>query len=162
MTSLSECVFFSDCKLLYDTLRMIQYLSSHQVFWCGSCCSSYQYFVLSYHVSLRSESCCDVRYDFRIERMFGSSLPPVVCRRAHVLFTLFMLVFVQWCPTHIVLCFCFVDLLVYSMLPVSLDCPCFIAPSVFSNIYLVCQLIRIIPLSHSTPDPNSQKALVLF
>ena len=24
--------------------------------------------------------CCDVRYDFRIKTMFGSSLPPVVCR----------------------------------------------------------------------------------
>ena len=35
--------------------------------------------------------CCDVSYDFRIETMFGSSLPPVVCRRAHVLFTLCLL-----------------------------------------------------------------------
>ena len=48
---------------------------------------------------------CDVRYDFRIETMFGSSLPPVVCRRAHVLFTLFVLVCALWCPTHIVLWF---------------------------------------------------------
>ena len=30
---------------------------------------------------------CDVRYDFRIKTMFGPSLPPVVCRRVHVLFT---------------------------------------------------------------------------
>jgi hypothetical protein len=29
--------------------------------------------------------CCDVRYNFRIKTMFGSSLPPVVCRMAHVL-----------------------------------------------------------------------------
>jgi hypothetical protein len=29
--------------------------------------------------------CCDVRYNFRIKKMFGSSLPPVVCRSAHVL-----------------------------------------------------------------------------
>jgi hypothetical protein len=30
-----------------------------------------------------------------------------------------------WCPTHNVVCFCFVCLcLVYPMLPVSLDCPC--------------------------------------
>jgi hypothetical protein len=28
----------------------------------------------------------DVRYDFRMKTMFGSSLPPVVCRMAHVLF----------------------------------------------------------------------------
>jgi hypothetical protein len=35
---------------------------------------------------------CDIRYDFRIETMFGSSLPPVVWRRVHVLFTLFVFV----------------------------------------------------------------------
>ena len=33
--------------------------------------------------------------------------PPVVCRRLLVLFTLFVFVCVQWCPTHIVLCFLF-------------------------------------------------------
>jgi hypothetical protein len=30
---------------------------------------------------------------------------PVVCRRTHVLFTLFVFVCIKWCPTHIVLCF---------------------------------------------------------
>ena len=30
--------------------------------------------------------CCGDRYDFRIKTMFCSSLPPVVCRRACVLF----------------------------------------------------------------------------
>ena len=34
--------------------------------------------------------CCDVRYDCRIHMMFGLSLSPVVCRREHVLFTLFV------------------------------------------------------------------------
>ena len=69
--------------------------------------------------------------------MFGSSVPSVVCRRTHVLFTLFVFVYVLWCPTHIVLCFYFVFLrLVYPMLSVSLDCPFVIAPSVFSNVYL--------------------------
>jgi hypothetical protein len=39
---------------------------------------------------------------------------------------------------NIVLCFCFVFLrLVYLMLQVSLDCPLLIAPSVFSNVYLM-------------------------
>jgi hypothetical protein len=43
---------------------------------------------------------------------------------------------IEWCPTHIVLSFCFVFLrLVYPMLAVSLDCPFVIAPSVFSNVY---------------------------
>ena len=47
--------------------------------------------------------CCYVLYDFSIKTLFGSSLPPVVCRRAHVLFTLFLFVCVKWCPTHIML-----------------------------------------------------------
>ena len=62
----------------------------------------FQFFVLSYYVSLRSE----FHYDFRIMTMFCSSLPPVVDRRAHVLFPLFVFAWVQWCATHIVLCFC--------------------------------------------------------
>jgi hypothetical protein len=58
-----------------------------------------------------------VCYNFRIKTMFCLSLPPVVCRRAHVLFTLFAYSGVQ----HI-LCCVFLCLL-YPMMPVSLDCP---------------------------------------
>ena len=47
--------------------------------------------------------CCDGSYDFCIKTMFGSSLSPVVYRCAHALFTLFVFVFVQWCPTHNIL-----------------------------------------------------------
>ena len=65
--------------------------------------------------------------------MFRSSLPPVVCRRVHVLFMLF--VFVCYGGIHHILCFVFV-LLFFHLLPVSLNCPFFIAPSVFSNVYL--------------------------
>ena len=73
--------------------------------------------------------CCHVQYDDRMKTMFGSSLATVVCRRAHVLFMLFVFVSVLWYPTHIALSFCFVFLhLVYSMLQVSLDCPFLIAP----------------------------------
>ena len=37
-----------------------------------------------------------------------------------------------------ILCFCLVFLrLVYPMLSVSLDCPFLIAPSIFSNVYLI-------------------------
>ena len=69
--------------------------------------------------------------------MFVSSLPPVVCRRAHILLTLFLIACVKWCPTNNVLCFCFVCLrLVYPMLPFSLDYPFLIAPSVFSIVCL--------------------------
>jgi hypothetical protein len=71
--------------------------------------------------------CCYVLCNFRIKTIFGSSLPqalvarglgvvipcherlwslpPVVCGRAHVLFTLFVLVCVWWCSTRVVLCF---------------------------------------------------------
>ena len=54
--------------------------------------------------------CCDVRYDPRVKAMIDTSLPPVVCWREHVLFTLVVFVFAQWCQTHIVLCFCSVFL----------------------------------------------------
>jgi hypothetical protein len=82
--------------------------------------SIFYYFELSDCVSLRSE----FRYDFNMETMSGSSLPPVICRRAHVLFMLFVFACSSWWPTHIVWCFCFVSLRrVYPMLPVSLDCP---------------------------------------
>ena len=59
---------------------------------------------------------------------FGSSLPPIVCRRAHVLFPICVLVRVKWCPTHIVFCFLFVFFFSSSFL-VSLDCPFLIAPT---------------------------------
>jgi uncharacterized membrane protein YesL len=36
--------------------------------------------------------CCAIHYDFRIKTMFDSSLLPVVCRRVHVLLTLFVFV----------------------------------------------------------------------
>jgi hypothetical protein len=50
--------------------------------------------------------------------MFDSSLPPVVCSRTHVLFTLFVFVCILWCPTRIMLCLCFVCVhLLYPMLP---------------------------------------------
>ena len=62
--------------------------------------------------------------------------------RDHVLFTLFVFVCVWWCPTHIVLRFCFVFLrLVCSLLPVSLNCPFLIGPSLFSNVYSYNQAI---------------------
>ena len=86
-----------------------EHLSSSAMFWWGSCCS---HFLLIFCVFLVCVftfwvPCCDVRYDFRIKTMFRSSLLPVVCKRAHVIFTLYVIVFVQWCPTHIVLHFCF-------------------------------------------------------
>jgi len=82
--------------------------------------------------------CWDVRYDFRIKTMFKSSLFPVVCMRAHVLFTLFLFVCVVLSNTY-----CAVFLICFlffwcggPILPVALDCPFLIAPSVFFNVYL--------------------------
>jgi len=102
-------------------------------------------------------SCCGVRMGV----MFGSSLPSVLCGRAYVLF---VFVCIRWCPmcldcmigmvvsykrqeliflflTLLVFCgvllvlFVFLLCFLYPILPVSLDCPFFIAPSVFSNVY---------------------------
>jgi hypothetical protein len=74
---------------------------------------------------LCANKCCDVRYDFRIKTIFGPSLSPAVCRRAHVLFTLYLLV--HSCFQSILCCvfvlFVFVFCFVYPVLPVSLDCP---------------------------------------
>ena len=47
---------------------------------------------------------CDVRYYSRMKTMFDSSLPAVVCKRVHVLFTIFVLVCVERYPTHSALC----------------------------------------------------------
>ena len=51
------------------------------------------YFVLIFLVP-----CCDVCYDFRMQTPFGSSLPPVVWRRAHVWYVLsFVFTFLVQC-----------------------------------------------------------------
>ena len=67
-----------------------------------------------------------------------SYLPPVVCRRTHVLPKLFVFVFsiVVSNTYYVVFLSCFSLYLVYRLLPISLDCPFLIAPSVFSNVYL--------------------------
>jgi hypothetical protein len=58
--------------------------------------------------------------------MFCLSLPPVVCMRVHVLFTLFVFICIQWCPTHIVLWFFSVlcTLCCQFLWIVPFDCPC--------------------------------------
>ena len=77
------------------------------VFWWGSVFAHHFSFlwclIMCLFVLLSVLGCS---YNFSIKTMFGSSLPPVVCKRTHVLFTSFMFVCVSWCPTHIVLC-CF-------------------------------------------------------
>jgi hypothetical protein len=144
---ITRCESYKKLELL--TLR--EHLSSYLVSWLGPCCSfSKQVFcIVLLSVFMLRVPCRDVLYVFRMKTMFDSSLPPVVCRRAHVLLTLFVFVCVQWSLTHIVLFFCFDFLrLVSYMLPVSLDCPFLIALSVFSNVYLVVHII-IEKISHA-------------
>ena len=64
-----------------ELLTLCEHLNSPPVFWWGPCCSSFQFFVLSYCICVFTfwVLCCDVQYDFRIKAMFGSFLPPVVC-----------------------------------------------------------------------------------
>ena len=78
--------------------------------------------------------CCDLCYDFRIKTIFGLSLPLVVCRRVHVLFT-FLCVYL--CIVHVVSkTLCWVFILFFFVL-CTLYCQFLrIVPSVFSNICL--------------------------
>jgi hypothetical protein len=86
---------------------------------------------------------CDVRYDFSIKAMFGSSLPPVVCSSVHVLLTLFVFALLAHIGVqHIICCVFALFVFVLSMLPFSLDFPFLIAPSVFSNVYLPPFMLR--------------------
>jgi len=87
--------------------------------------------------------CCDVRYDFRIITMFSSFLHPVVCRRTHVLFTLFLFACIVMSNTYcVVFLFCFSSSYVSYVASFS-GLPFLIAPSVFSNIYLSCVLCTL-------------------
>ena len=72
-------------------------------------------------------SCCDVHYNFHIDTMFGLSLPPVVYREVHYLRYLNLF---AHSGVQNILCCRFV-LFFFVLLPVSLDCPFLMAPSVF-------------------------------
>jgi hypothetical protein len=65
--------------------------------------------------------------------MFGSSLPPVVCRRAHVLLTLFVFGSVTYSDAkHILRCVFVLFVFVYAAS--FSDLSIFISPSVFANV----------------------------
>jgi hypothetical protein len=80
---------------------------------------------------------------FSIKTMFGSSLPPVVCKKREVCvgggimsYLRYLCLFAHSWVLLILSCV-FVSLgLVYPMFPVSTDCPFLVAPSVFSNVNL--------------------------
>ena len=70
----------------------------------------------------------DACYDFYIKTIFGSSVGGIMS------YLRYLCLFAYSGVQHI-LCCVFLRL-VYPMLPVSLDCPFLISPSVFSNVYL--------------------------
>ena len=82
---------------------------------------------------------------FPHKTMFGSSLPPVVCRRARVLFTLFVHSGVQ----HILCCGFALFVFVLFMLPVSLDCPFFLLPFRYSLTFIKCFIVNLYSHSNS-------------
>jgi hypothetical protein len=86
-------------------------------FFCGDRVAHY---FLCIFLPLCSVLWCPLRSSHNF--FFGTSLPPVVCKGGSCLLYFICVYCVKWCPTHIVLCFCFVFLrLVYSMLTVSLE-----------------------------------------
>jgi hypothetical protein len=74
---------------------------------------------------------CDVCYDICIQTMFGSSLPPVVCKSVHVLLTWFVFV---WSSTYCVVFFLFFSSSCVSYVASFSGLSFFIAPAVFSFI----------------------------
>jgi hypothetical protein len=71
-------------------------------------------------------TCLQTKLTYFKNTIFRSSLPPVVCRRAHVLFTLFVLVCLYIVVSNIYrtvvfALFSFTFCLVYQMLSISLD-----------------------------------------
>ena len=75
-----------------EQLTLREHMGSSPVLWWGPCCLSVLFFVLSYYVELRSEFSVVMYVTISHKAIFGSSLPPFVCRTAHVLFVLFVFV----------------------------------------------------------------------
>ena len=105
LRSVLWCPLFMTLRSEFRVVMFVAYVFTFWVPCCDVRCLCL--YVLSYvlwcplFMSLRSEfrfvmsvvyvftfwvPCCDVRCDFHIQTMFGSSLPPIVCRRVHVLF----------------------------------------------------------------------------
>ena len=96
---LNKWELFSTSQELYNILmcfrQIVLYLYLLTIIYlitCGSLVGSVLLLFLVFNVVVLGIFtlwlCCAVRYDFCIKTMFVSSLPPVVCRRAVVLFTL--------------------------------------------------------------------------
>jgi hypothetical protein len=111
--------------------------------------------------------CCDVGYEFHIQTMLGSSLPPVICKAACLVFFIYAWLRILVPDTFcVVFLFCFVRL-VYLVLPVSLGCT-FVVLSLrysltFTNIYdIYIYFIIINSSSSSLVTENHQRLDVYF
>ena len=94
--------------------------------------------------------CCDIHYVFRIKTMFGSSLYFQLFVGGFMSYLRYLCLFAYSGVQHI-LCYVFIRI-VYTMLPVSLDCPLLIAPSVFSNVYWYMHFINVTGLNTDLLD----------
>ena len=103
--------------------------------------------MFSYYVSLHSE----FRYAFCIQTMFGSSLPLVICRRVHVLFTLFVYSGVQ----HILCCVFVLFVFILCTLCCQFCFDFLIALSVFSNVYVIRQDKKLTTMYNIQMDQTS-------
>ena len=123
---------YTQYRFQQELLTLREHMSSPPFFLVGSmlliflvlCCSIMCLYVLSSVLwcPLRFPHENDVRFVFTSWRMS------------------YYLCLLTYTGVQHILCFAFVFVFlrrVYSMLPVSLDCPFMIAPSVFSNVYLI-------------------------
>jgi hypothetical protein len=84
------------------SLQLSKHPSSPLVFWWVPCSSSFIFFCVVLH--FLCIMCLYVLSSvlwFPHKTIFGSSLPPVFCRRVHVLFTLFVFLTPQWLVIHV-------------------------------------------------------------
>ena len=87
-------IYMSSTVVPYKKQELLT-LHEPRLFLRSLCCSFFVVFCVSrLCIFMFWVPCCDVRYDFSIKTMFGSSLPSVVCSSAHVLFTLFVFAYV--------------------------------------------------------------------
>ena len=143
-------------------INLREHLSSTTVFLVGSVLLIFFCFM-----------CCPIRClcsDFRVVMSVTISAWKRCSVRLHlqlfvggrISYLRYFCLFTQWCLTHIVLCFCFIFLrLMNTMLPVSLDCPFLIAPSVFSSVYFRV-LIQVLQVNMNLRLRNRLLKLQLF
>ena len=143
-------------------INLREHLSSTTVFLVGSVLLIFFCFM-----------CCPIRClcsDFRVVMSVTISAWKRCSVRLHlqlfvggrISYLRYFCLFAQWCLTHIVLCFCFIFLrLMNPMLPVSLDCPFLIAPSVFSSVYFRV-LIQVLQVNMNLRLRNRLLKLQLF